>query len=89
MNEVHNEVFADEEQEPAWGKKGRIHWKPCQSSSTPGIEEGLRGGGGSSDSHLSKLWMMQPQHSPSQHPAGGRGGEGRGDGGVSVRAHVT
>lgn len=37
------------------------------------------GGGGSfpNDSHLSKLWMMQPQHSPSQHPVGGRGYRGR------------
>lgn len=40
----------------------------------PSWEGGVGGGGGSSlsDSHLSKLWRMQPQHSPSP-PRGGEG----------------
>lgn len=85
MNEVRGIVCAEEEQQAAWEKGGSSRSPVSHQHSWDGGE----GGGGSvlSDSHLSKLQMVQPQHSASQHPAGG-GREGR-RGGGNVTEHVT
>lgn len=37
----------------------------------PSISQHSWDGGGGGEGFISKLWMMQPQDSPSQHPAGG------------------
>lgn len=84
MNEVSCIILA--ELDAAWKEKGE---EPLEALPITQHSWDL-GGGGSfpNDSHLSKLWMMQPQHSP--FPASHRGWrKGGGYGNVSVRGHVT